>query len=263
MSGKANKVVKWGVLGIVAAVITIISDIVLLGRPIGTLSFFKLGTECMAALKNIRIAIGTIVGVIALPFQIAGLVPVYYGLKPVCKKTALSVCIIYAHAISMGIAFHASYAYIAGVWKLFYAAEQDIVLVFKLLEKFNSYWQIIIMIMATELILGSLIFIRMILSGKTYFPKWTALFNPLFVVIAMFPALLIIPAPVGGFIAPAYLNISSMIFISFITYQISRKTRKIYTSRAALKTRLIGEQNSALLKAEKIENLLRILLLQT
>jgi hypothetical protein len=41
----------------------------------------------------------------------------------------------------------------------------------------------------------------------------------------MFPFIFTLPAPVGGFIAPAYFNISTMVFLSFSTAVIYKKLK--------------------------------------
>jgi len=64
---------------------------------------------------------------------------------------------------------------------------------------------------------SSVLYAYLIKKGKTLYPKWMALFNPIFILIILFPALFILPYPIGGYIAPAYFNISTFIFFCIST----------------------------------------------
>jgi hypothetical protein len=65
-----------------------------------------------------RITVGAFVGIVVLPFQLLGLVPVCYALKSAGKVLSNVTIITYAHALLMGVAFHISYAFIGSGWKL-------------------------------------------------------------------------------------------------------------------------------------------------
>jgi hypothetical protein len=220
---KANMILIAGLIGIIGALITVISDLILIGRPTNAYSFFKNGTESMAGLAEWRITIGTFLGVIALPFQIGGLTVVYFGLKPAGKLISFIVVAIAVHALLMGVAFHASYAFIGSGWKVYHETGLNNINVAELINKFDFYWKIIFTTMFTELTLSSIGFVLIILTRKTLFPKWMAILNPLCVYLFMFPLIFVIPAPIGGFIASAYLNLSTIVFFIFCTTVIYKK----------------------------------------
>ena len=224
-TSKADIVLALGVTGIIGVLLTILSDLILLGRPNSAYSFLILGTESMADLAQWRITAGTFIGVIALPFQIAGLISVYYGLKPSGRVMPLMVVITNAHAIIMGVAFHMSYAFIGSGWKLYYEMGPGNKITSEIVKRFDSYWKIIVIIMLTELLFSSIIYVFLIMKGNSLYPKWMAILNPLCVLICLFPVLLSLPAPIGGFIAPAYLNITTMVFLSFSTAVIYKKLK--------------------------------------
>lgn len=219
---KANIVLKLGVVSICAVLLTIISDFILIGRPNSAYSFLKLGTESMGTLEQWRITIGTFIGVVVLPFQIAGLASVYQGLKPAGKIMPLIVVITNAHAIIMGVAFHVSYAFIGSGWKLHYEMGPNKTTT-QIVDRFDFYWKIIVIIMFVELLFSSIVYVAIIIRRKTLFPKWMAILNPLCILIFIFPIILILPYPIGGFIAPACFNIATMIYLIFSTYIIYKK----------------------------------------
>ena len=224
-NSSSKKILVLGLIGITAVLFTVISDLILLGRPVSAYSFFRLGTESMADLSYWRITVGVFLGIIALPFQMAGIISLYYGLKPAGKLPTLAALIINAHALIMGVAFHASYAFIGCGWKL-YHEDLGSKIIADMVERFEFYWMVIIIIMMFELIISSFIYVRSIMSGKTLYSKWMALINPICVFVFMLPFILWIPAPVGGYVAPAYLNLSTMVFMCCSTIVIYKRLKK-------------------------------------
>jgi len=224
-TSKADIVLALGLTGIIGVILTIISDFILIGRPNSAYSFLKLGTESMADIAQWRITAGAFIGIVVLPFQIAGLISVYYALKPSGRIMPLIVAIVNAHALIMAVAFHISYAFIGSGWKLYYETGPGNKITYEIVKRFDFYWKIIIIIMLTELLFSSIIYVLLIMTGNTLYPKWMAILNPLCVLIFMFPFIFTLPAPVGGFIAPAYFNISTMVFLSFSTAVIYKKLK--------------------------------------
>jgi hypothetical protein len=214
-----------GLAGIVGVFITIVSDMVLLGRPVSASEFFKLGTSSMTDIAHWRIIAGTFAGVFVLPFQIAGLISLYHGLRPSGRVLPVIVLLMDAHALIMGVAFHASYVFIAGGWKLFDAAGKGNMDVFGLISDFDFYWKLMVAIMFTELIASSVLFILLVLKGRTLYPKWMAILSPFCVTALMFLVIAVIPSPVGGFVGPAVLNLSTLIFFVLSTLLIYKKLK--------------------------------------
>lgn len=222
---KASMILLVGLIGIIAALITIISDFILIGRPTNAYSFFMQGTEIMAELAPWRLTVGTFLGVVALPFQIVGLITVYNGLKLAGRRISLLVVITAAHALIIGVGFHISYAFIGSGWKLYYEIGAGNILATDLVKRFDFFWRITIIIMLVDLILSSIIYFIIIIKRKTLYPKWMSLLNPLCIVLVLFPIIYILPAPIGGFIASGCLNISTAVFYGFSTMVIYKKLK--------------------------------------
>lgn len=220
---KANIVLTLGVVGILGVLLTIISDFILIGRPNSAYSFLKLGTESMGDIAQWRITVGTFIGVIVLPLQIAGLISVYHGLKPSGTVMPLIVVITNIHALIMGVAFHTSYAFIGSGWKLYYETGPGNKITSEIVGEFDFYWKVIVFIMVTELLFSSIIYVLLIIRGNTLYPKWMAILNPICVLLFTFPFIFILPAPIGGYIGPAFFNISTMIYFILSTTVIYKK----------------------------------------
>lgn len=208
---KSKLILIISLLGITSVLITIISDFILIGKANSAYDFLLLGTESMWDISTIRIAIGAFIGVVVLPFQLLGLIPAYFALKPAGKVLPVIMVIVNAHTLLMGVAFHISYAFIGSGWTLHY--KQDAALITSdLMELYDRYWMVLAVIMTAELLFASIIYSIIILKGKSLFPRWMAVFSPLAIVLIVLPLIFLLPYPVGGFIAPACLNISTLIF---------------------------------------------------
>lgn len=224
---RADIILLGGLTGIFSALLTFASDMLLLGRPVSSYLFLQLGTQSMADLAHWRITSGTFLGIIVLPFQIIGLTSVYHGLKPAGKLWSYIVLLPSALALIMGIAFHVSYVFIGDGWKLVYLMGPNNSISSDIINRFVFYWKLIIIIIFIEILVSSVCFAVIILTRKTLYPKWMSIFNPICVFIFLFPMILIIPAPVGGYIAPGYLNLADMVFFTISTIVIYR-TEKSY-----------------------------------
>lgn len=209
---QVKKVTILSTLGMLGVLITIISDFILLGKPNSAIKFFVFGTETMWDIESWRITLGTFIGVFALPFQLLGLFPLYYAIKPAGRFLPFITVIGNAHALLMGVAFHMSYAYIGSGWTLYHQNDISKEITTKMIDSFSFYWLILLVIMSLEILLSSLIYIFIVIKGKTLFPKWMAIFSPIGIILITFPILLAIPNPIGGYIAPACLNIATFIF---------------------------------------------------
>ncbi len=227
VKNKAKTVLIFGTVGIIGVLFTIISDLILLGRPDSGLSFFKLPTECMVGIQGWRITAGTFLGVFMLPFQISGLVPVYLGLRSSGKAVPVAAAIAGGHGLIMGAAFHTTYAYMAGGWKLYHFFDGVDSSISGMIGDFEFYWKLIIAVMAVDMILFSILFVLSVLGGRSAYPKWMAVFNPVIIMSVVFLILILIPAPIGGYVAPAVLNLSTLMFFIMSTSVIHKRAVSI------------------------------------
>ncbi|MHB8127425.1 MAG: DUF6796 family protein [Mobilitalea sp.] len=238
-ASKSDLILVLSLLGMLSVLVTIISDFILIGKPSTAYSFLKLGTESMWDIEPWKITAGAFVGVVALPFQVLGLIPVYFALKPSGKVLPVMAVIANAHMLLMGVAFHISYAYIGTGWIIYHKNELTNQITTEIVDKFASYWMILVIIMFVELLFGSIIYVIVVLKGKTLFPRWMAIFNPLCIVLYTFPIVFILPSPIGGYIAPAYLNLSTLLFFTITLVVLYKKMKKI-ESEKEIKGSIIG-----------------------
>ena len=212
-----------GCIGIIAVSVTIVSDVILLGQPTSGYAYFVNATACMAVIPPWRILAGVLMGVCMLPFQLAGLAPVYYGMQPAGRKRQLLALIPAAHALMTGIAFHMAHAFIAEGWRLSYGFSPANAAVDAMVQGFDRYWFLLLAIMLAEMLLCSGVLAISVSKGRTRFPKWVAVCNPLCVLGVVFLVLLALPAPMGGYIAPTIMNTTSLIYMTLSLRRVNRE----------------------------------------
>jgi hypothetical protein len=214
--GKFSAISVCTYIGIFAILLTIVSDLLLIGSPISAYEYIIVGTETMAKLPLWRISVGTFLGVMVIPFQVCGFIPLYYAVKPAGRIKTLAVVLPIVYGMFMAAVFHASYVFIGASWKLYHSNEQQDKGLLYLLNEFQNYWIFILLIISVSVIISSVFYSILVFKGKTLLPRWLALFNPIAVFLFMFLIIIVIPAPLGGFIAPTYLNMSTLVFIMLI-----------------------------------------------
>lgn len=211
-ASKANLTLLLSILGMVGVFVTILSDFILIGKPASAITFLKLGTSSMWDIAPWRITTGAFIGIVVLPFQVLGLTPVYFALKPAGRILPIVAVIANAHTLLMGVAFHISYAYIGSGWRLYYQSDLQNRITIEMMDQFDFYLKLLSVIILTELIFSSMVFAIIVLKGKSLFPKWMAVFNPVGVTLITLPIIFLLPYPIGGYLGPACLNIVTLIF---------------------------------------------------
>jgi Family of unknown function (DUF6796) len=80
-----------------------------------------------------------------------------------------------------------------------------------LLPATNAYWDLAYNLGAIPGYAGAILLIALVLSGKTYYPKWTVLANPA-TLILLSPLAERAPAPFGAILAGGSTNLSIALF---------------------------------------------------
>lgn len=220
---KQRLVLMLGLAGIAGTILTIISDLILIGKPGSGFDYFRLGTELMTDIPQWRITTGAFLGILVLPLQIVGLAVLYYGIIKAGKTAAIGTLLPLVHALIMGVAFHTCYAFLGTGWKFYYEQGLSSTAAQAMMSTYRGYWKTLIFIMVAEIILSSAFFSVYVAKGYSLFPRWMSILNPFCIFLVMFLLVNAIPAPFGGFAGSVYFNVSSMIFLILSTITVYKK----------------------------------------
>ena len=203
-----------GIVSIIAALLCTVADLFLLGLPI---SGKEITLEAMAMIPHWRLVVGSTLGIVVIPFWLLGLWPVYAALKPAGTWFSIPVVVLLGYSFVVSTAFHGAYAfYGAGFQAQAVATGEAQTILKEMMDRFMDYRTAFTYVTVPALFIGSIWFIATVLSGRTLYSRWMAIFVP---PIGSLPFLLfrLLPAPIGGYVATSMPSMGYVIFFVFAT----------------------------------------------
>ncbi|HEX2900296.1 MAG TPA: DUF6796 family protein [Bacteroidia bacterium] len=188
-----------GLVAIAGAMVGMVGDYCLLYAPGG--GYMDGDYGFLEGISMDRILWGHYLGILAIPFEAAGLYLIWLGLLPQGRKTAFAALFVGLYLMFLGVSYH------GGIYPL-----ADAVTVGNgKMELFRPFNEPLGLVFAASFFVSVLVLTIAILRGKTAFPKRIALASPLLsygIVTAMVP---LWPAA-GNFLAPMGFNLCMAIF---------------------------------------------------
>ncbi len=210
MEATQSSHLKWlqiaGITAVIAALIGMIGDICLLYSPNGG---YEAGDfEFLRAIPNSRLIWGHYLGLVAIPFESAGIYLVWLALAPLGKKTAWAAAIFGLYLMFIGVGYHVT------VYPLADAIRTNPAQV----EAFRPFSEPLGLVFAIAFFVAIAALTLVIARGKTRLPKWFAFVSPLATYPLWVLAYLIVPS-VGNLLAPTGFNLSMAIFFGLMTWK--------------------------------------------
>jgi hypothetical protein len=193
-----------GFTGLVAALLVGWGEFLLnfdsLARYSETHYDFMLGTSTGS------FSLGHFIGVLAAPLYLVGCWHIYLMLKPAHQKWALAVFLISAYGFVVGAVWIGSRASVGTL-----ANQPDTEQIRLLIELYQFRYETLLAVIRMTTLALSLIFIGLVLTGRTLYPRRAAIFNPIILILASFLLFVVFPA-LGKYPLPIALNVSFFIF---------------------------------------------------
>ncbi len=204
-----------GLIGLAAAILVGIGEFLLHFDPLAR--FSESGYDFMQAATDQRQTIGHFFGVLGAPLYLIGCWHIYLMLKPAHQKLAFITFLVSAYGFIMGSVWISSRASIGAVVHLDPAGltTENLILLYE-----NRYETLLTIIRLTTVFL-SLVYIFLVLTGKSYYQKWQAILNPILLLILNFVIYLISPE-VGKYMMPIALNIGFGLFFIMSVIQANK-----------------------------------------
>ena len=190
-------------VGIAGAAGMAVSDVILLSVPGAGWESDMSSFSSLAHVSLLRMTIGPLIGLVCSFFICFGFWYVSRKLSHLNERLAMIMFVSLTSVMFFGGAFHAAY-YFAG--HALYVG--DLVLY----KAFISQLEIMSYLSIPGLLLGTGIYIYLTGFVPNGFPKWLKFANLLLIQGAVLAAFMIIPAPIGGYIKPTFVNVASLIF---------------------------------------------------
>ena len=167
-----------------------------------------------------RLSFGHFLTVLAAPLYMLGYWHLSKKLEPAGPKQAKAFFLIGAYAFAVATAWIGQRFFLgATVHEI--AAGQDIR---PLLTLFSEHNEPFINVLRLAILIVSIIWIKLILSGKTAFPKWMAIFSPIALLVTMF-MLYLFKTKIGHYVLPVAMNATH--FIVFALAMITARDKNI------------------------------------
>ena len=214
-------VIITGIIGIFAAILVGTGEFLLHYSPAG--DYADDGKYVyLLQVSEWRITTGHFLGVFGAPFYLIGFWHIYLGLKPYGKIIPYLVFFISAYGFIFGTVWIGSRASIALLAQANYAAEgHNSEVLSELIQYYILHSESLLQVIRATTLISSLAFIFMVLSGKTLYPRWMAIFNPIVLLVSSFILFAVAPE-IGKYTMPIALNMGYFLFFSLSTMQLMK-----------------------------------------
>ncbi|MEW6086015.1 MAG: DUF6796 family protein [Chloroflexota bacterium] len=215
-----------GILAFIGALLYAIGDVLLLASKVNLDDYPKLkpfakllsDAEKMVVLSSNRMIWGALLGVFATPLVLIGFWQVYQGLGGADASAVLATVGLFGSASVVGAFVHGTFYYMGEyIQALNNVGEESQAVIVEMIERHKkvliiSYAPVLIFI-----IIASILFSILVVSGKTAFPVWMAWVSPFTMTIAWLVVKRILPQFIRDAAEGAGFNIAYMAFFASTT----------------------------------------------
>lgn len=194
----------YALAGLLAALLVGTGEFLIHFDPQGR--FSPNGYDYMVDTPDSRLTLGHFFAMAGLPFYFVGLWYVYLQLRPGSQKLAFAGFVIASVGFLMGGVWMGSRATIASI-----VQHPDIVANTNLVELYQLRCESLLEVIRLTTLTFSVIYIYLILKGKTYYKKWMVFLNPILLLISNFILFYFLPE-VGKYTMPIALNVAYFLF---------------------------------------------------
>ena len=169
-----------------------------------------------------RLSFGHFIAVLSAPLYMLGYWHLSKKLEPAGPKQSKAFFLIGAYAFAVGTAWIGQ-RFFLGTTVHEIAAGQDLK---PLLTTFSEHNEPFVNVLRIAMLLVSILWIKLILTGKTAFPKWMAIFSPI-ALLATMATLYFTGTKIGLYVFPVAMNAAH--FIVFALAMLTARDKNIAT----------------------------------
>ena len=198
-----------GVAGLCGALLFFTGDMLFYGHWGPGAGFHQGMIKTVSNASLVRLYAGGLVGPVAACLCIVGFWHVYLNVRPAQARTGQVMLVAFFLLMVFGSAIHTLWTTRGLAIKYCYG--DDDVGCRALVQAVNSYWDLAYNLGAAPGYLGAVLLLGLVLLGKTWYPRWTALANPA-VLVVLSPLADRAPAPLGAVLSGGFTNLSIALF---------------------------------------------------
>ena len=170
--------------------------------------FSEGGYEFMHGISTTRTTTGHFLGVFGATLYPIGCYHIYQMLRPANQRWAFAAFLIGSAGFMIGVVWIGSRASISALMQLPASAE-----IAGLIELYDLRYETLLQVIRITTLILSVIIVWLCLTGRSHYPRWMALFNPVLMIIANFILFVIAPS-IGKHSMPIALNVAFFVFFA-------------------------------------------------
>jgi hypothetical protein len=215
---------KWitGILGLCAAIFTGAGEFLLHFDPQAR---FTDGLAFFQGISDSRSNWGHFLSVAGAPLYAVGAFHIFLMLKTANTRWAFILFAIMAYGCALGGIWMGSRASISAIVNAPQYSELG-----NLVALYDLRYETLLNVTRLAILVVSIIYIWLAASGRSSYPRWMALFNPILLLLFSFAIWLIWPS-LGKYMMPIALNIAFFIFFSLSLYVVRQELITTRTSQ--------------------------------
>jgi hypothetical protein len=196
-----------GLVGLLASVLVGAAEFSLHFTP--TMDYGGPEYEFFLDTSSRRLMFGHFVAIFAAPLYFVGYWHLFQRLKPAPEKARVLLLALGIYSFAVGAVWIGSRVYPAILIQaraaaVNEAAKQQIA---GLLELASFYNETILIGLRIGILTLSVIFVWIVATGRSNYPRWFAAFNPILLVVASFLVYFVAPS-IGGYLMPIAMNVA-------------------------------------------------------
>lgn len=199
-----------GLVGLAASILVGVGEFLLhydtLARYTDAFAFFE-------GVTRERATVGHFFGVLGAPLYVVGAYHIYLMLRPANQLAARLAGLIMAYGCIVGAVWIGSRSSAVELVAAGSGADQ--------LALYELRYESLLTVVRLAILGLSLIFIWLCLTGRSLYPRWMAIFNPILLIIFSFVIFFTVPV-VGKFIMPIALNVAYFVMFTLSLLIVSK-----------------------------------------
>jgi len=202
----SGKLYLTGVVGLIAAILVGVGEYLLHYDPLAR--FAEGGFGFMQGISDKRTSIGHFLGVFGATLYAVGMYHIYLMLRPANDRVAFVTFLIATFGFIVGAVWIGSRASVSALIQLQQTPE-----IVHLIELYEFRYETLLNVTRLTTLVLSIVFVWLVVSGRSNYSRWLAVFNPIALILLSFLIYVLAPQ-IGKHLMPIALNVAFFIFFS-------------------------------------------------
>ena len=200
-----STIVVTGVIGLLGSLLTGAGEFLL---HFDALARFDVEYAFLGGISEQRSNVGHFVAVLGAPLYLIGCWHIRLMLKPANDRWSLVAFFVMAYGFVVGLVWIGSRASISALVNMPESAD-----VLHLIDLYEFRYETLLQVIRIAVLVLSVIFVALVVRGRSHYPRWMALLNPILLIVASFVIYAIAPT-IGKYLMPIALNVAFFILFA-------------------------------------------------